>query len=183
MTCVGATYRSSSVVSGRTHQYEHVLAASQFWSAVTSSYSAMPYAWDSPLGTVCPLRIMCDRFTSKTKMRGPRQWQGRRKKGQMSDTPDSSSSLRSARSSFAIVSARSSKIRCLTPSLSYSRERNDPCIITCVPFKSVLAYSASLPKVTTRCQSVRLCHSPLSFFHDSCVATDKVVTAVPFAVK
>jgi hypothetical protein len=66
-------------------------------------------------------------------------------------------------------------------SLSYSRERTDPCTMTWVPFKSVLAYSASLPKLTTRCQSVRLCHSSLSFFHVSFVATDKVVTAVVLA--
>jgi len=61
-------------------------------------------------------------------------------------------------------------------------KRKDPCTITCVPFGSVLVYSASLPNVTTRCQSVRLCHSPLSFFQDSFVATEIGVTGVPFDV-
>src|SRR5215471_20379276 len=110
--------------------------------------------------------------------REPQRYCGSLENRQISEAVDSAS-LRSARSSFATVSARNPKIRRSTPLLSYSRERRDPCTITCVPFGSVLVYSASLPSVTTRCQSVRLCHSPLSFFQDSFVATEIVVTGVP----
>src|SRR6476659_896168 len=65
-----------------------------------------------------------------------------------------------------MLSARSSTTQSLTPSFSYSRDRRAPCTKTCETFASVLAYSPSLPNATTRCHSVRLCHSPCSFFHD-----------------
>jgi hypothetical protein len=86
------------------------------------------------------------------------------------------------RSSFPIVSARSSIIRCLAPSVSYSLERSEPCTRTCDPFESVLTDSASLPNATTGCHSVRLCQLSLSSFHDSFVATDRAIAGVPFDV-
>src|SRR5687768_153257 len=71
---------------------------------------------------------------------------------------------------------RHSKIRCVTPSLSYSRLRSSPSTWTCAPFLSVAVNSASLLLATQRCHSVLDSHSPVDlFFHEVFVATEKTV--------
>ena len=72
------------------------------------------------------------------------------------------------------------------PSLEFLRPYGSPynkipsAMLTNLPL--VRAYSASLPKLTTRCHSVRLCHWPSAFFHDCLVAIEIVVTTVPDGV-
>jgi hypothetical protein len=67
----------------------------------------------------------------------------------------------------------------LTPSFSYSRLRSSPSTWTCAPFFNPAAKSASFPKPTQRCHSVRDSHAPSEFFHDLFVATEKKVKVDP----
>jgi hypothetical protein len=91
-----------------------------------------------------------------------------------------------ARSSFRTESTRISQTRWETvvfsvptaSSRSYSWLRSSPSMATCVPLARVPAKSASFPKVTHRCHSVRDSQSPASFFQDVLVAGEKIAGLV-----
>ena len=91
-----------------------------------------------------------------------------------------------ARSSFRTESTRISQTRCgidvvwvpTTTSRWYSWLRSSPSTATCAPLARVAANSASLPKATHRCHSVRDSHVPASFFHDVFVASENTAIFV-----
>src|SRR5215831_749623 len=60
----------------------------------------------------------------------------------------------------------------------YSWLRSSPSTATCAPLVRVAANSASLPKATHRCHSVRDSHVPASFFHDVLVASENTAMLV-----
>ena len=91
-----------------------------------------------------------------------------------------------ARSSFRTESTRISQTRWETvvfsvPTASsrwYSWLRSSPSMATCAPLARVPAKSASFPKATHRCHSVRDSQSPASFFQDVLVASEKIARLV-----
>src|SRR4030095_3076034 len=63
----------------------------------------------------------------------------------------------------------------------YSWLRSSPSTATWVPLERVPAKSASLPKATHRCHSVRDSQDPASFFQDVLVASEKIAMLVALA--
>src|ERR1700736_4081385 len=63
----------------------------------------------------------------------------------------------------------------------YSWLRSSPSTATCAPLERVPAKSASFPKATHRCHSVRDSQDPASFFQDVLVASEKIAMLVALA--
>src|ERR1019366_6472278 len=94
-----------------------------------------------------------------------------------------------ARSSFKTDSTRISQTRwgkvvlCVPTASSrwYSWLRSSPSMATWAPLVRVAAKSASFPKATQRCHSVRDSQDPASFFQDVLVASEKIAMLVALA--
>src|SRR4249920_3954906 len=63
----------------------------------------------------------------------------------------------------------------------YSWLRSSPSTATWAPLERVPAKSASFPKATHRCHSVRDSQDPASFFQDVLVASEKIAMLVALA--
>src|SRR5690348_4937976 len=91
-----------------------------------------------------------------------------------------------ARSSLSTESTRISQTRCgidvlwvpTATSRWYSWLRISPSIATWAPLERVPVKSASFPKATHRCHSVRDSHVPASFFQDVLVASENTAILV-----
>src|SRR5205814_9713187 len=94
-----------------------------------------------------------------------------------------------ARSSFRTESTWTSQTRwvrvvfCVPTASSrwYSWLRSSPSTATWAPLERVPAKSASFPKATHRCHSVRDSQDPASFFQDVLVASEKIAMSLGIA--